>query len=546
MSRFTDAFRVLLGKPLPRKVGRTSNNFASRMYKAAQNSRLTGGFISSNSSADNESVTSLTTMRARSRALCRDSSYAKRARMVVVNNIIGTGVGMQAQVMSERDTLHTRVNDSIEEAWAEWCEADNCHTGGRLSFKHFERALQAQIFEAGEVFVRKHYKPFGKMGLPFSLELIEAERLADDLSMLPDMPRNGNFIRMGIELDKYYRPVAYYFRTRHPGEIGLQTYANDSIERVPAEQVIHLAPVDRWPQTRGEPWMHTAMLRLNDMEGYSSAEIVRARSQAIRMGFIETPDSSANYADDELDDGSLEITLEAGTVEKLNPGEKWVDSQPTAPNPNMDPFMRYMLREVAAGIGISYESLSRDYSQSNYSSSRLALLDDRDVWRFHQSWFTCDFRVALHKEWLRQAVFSEHIEAITVEQYALNPRKYEAALFKPRGWSWIDPTAEVEAYKEAIRGGLTTRGIVVAETANGLDIEDIDRLRERELKDAKARGLEFDTDPDYYMTEAVKAEAAKKQAAKPAPAPATPAAPGKPADSAASANKGRGALEVIK
>jgi capsid protein len=27
-----------------------------------------------------------------------------------------------------------------------------------------------------------------------------------------------------------------------------------------------------------------------------------------------------------------------------------------------------------------------------------------------------------------------------------DPSKFEAVLFKPRGWSWIDPTKEVEAY----------------------------------------------------------------------------------------------------
>ena len=47
--------------------------------------------------------------------------------------------------------------------------------------------------------------------------------------------------------------------------------------------------------------------------------------------------------------------------------------------------MRFMLREIAAGTGVSYESLSRDYSQSNYSSSRLALIDDRDLWRVFQT-----------------------------------------------------------------------------------------------------------------------------------------------------------------
>lgn len=80
----------------------------SRMYANARGSRLSGRFGSSgNSSADAELSSSLTALRARSRQMIRDSGYAKRAKTVVVNNVIGTGVGMQAQVkLSRTDQLH--------------------------------------------------------------------------------------------------------------------------------------------------------------------------------------------------------------------------------------------------------------------------------------------------------------------------------------------------------------------------------------------------------------------------------------------------------
>lgn len=511
------------------------------MYANARNTRLTSGFTTSDTSADSELVSSITLLRSRSRALVRDSSYAKRAKTVIVNNVIGSGIGMQAQVLTTRDELNERVNDDIEAAWCQWSEAENCHTGGRLSFESLERALMAQVFEAGEVYVRLHMRSFGSFELPLALELIEAERLADDMTIGSMAIAPGNHFRLGIECDQFYRPVAYYFRKRHKGELRYSDNSTNTIERVPADQIIPLAIVDRWPQSRGEPWMHTAATRLNDMDGYSEAEIMRARAQAVRMGIIETPEDAKSMGD-EQDDGSFEATLEPNTVLKLNTGEKWVDSAPTAPNPNVSDFMRYMLRECAAGIGVSYESLSRDYSQSNYSSSRLALLDDRDLWRFYQSWFVRDFRKKVHKVWLQQAVLSGKIPSVDVGQYAVDRRKFEAVLFKPRGWTWIDPTKEVEAFKEAIRAGLTTRTDVISQTGGGQDIEDIDTTRERELEMAAERDLVFDTDPDYYMSDAVKADAAAKAAAKPPPEAAdvtssTPSAPPK---------AGRSVLEVVR
>jgi lambda family phage portal protein len=498
------------------RTNRRASGLSQRQYATARNSRTTAGWPVTDSSADSELISSITQMRSRSRALCRDSSYAKRAKTVIVNNVIGSGIGMQAQVLTTRDVLNERVNEDIEYAWCEWCEAENCHTGGRLSFQSLERALMAQVFEAGEVYVRIHLRPFGPYGLPFALELIEAERIADDISIGTMAIQPGHHFRLGLECDEFYKPVAYYIRRRHRGELRFSDQSTNTIERVPADQIIPLAVIDRWPQSRGEPWMHTAATRMNDMDGYSEAEILRARSQAVRMGVITSAEDSASFAD-EQDDGSFEIALEPNTVARLNPGEEWTDSSPSAPNPNLNDFMRYMLLEVAAGIGVSYESLSKDYSQSNYSSSRLALLDDRDLWRFYQSWFTRDFRKKVHRAWLHQAVLSGKIPSIPIASYALDPAKFEAVLFKPRGWSWIDPTKEVEAYKEAIRAGLTTRTDVIAATGGGQDIEDIDTTRERELAMAAKRGLVFDTDPDYYMSDAVKAEAAAKAAAKPPP-----------------------------
>jgi len=139
-----------------------SGRNVARMYSAARESRLTADWTVSNGSADSELISSLTKLRGRSRALIRDVSYAKRAQVIVVNNVIGTGIGMQAQVMTSRDSLADRVNDSIEEEWQEWSQAQNCHTGGRLAFKMLERAVMAQVFAAGECFIRKHHRPFGR------------------------------------------------------------------------------------------------------------------------------------------------------------------------------------------------------------------------------------------------------------------------------------------------------------------------------------------------------------------------------------------------
>lgn len=502
----------------PQRNSAQSSRTATRMYAAARESRLTSDWSVSNGSADSELVSSLTKLRGRSRALIRDVSYAKRAQVIVVNNVIGCGIGMQAQVMTSRDVPAERLNDSIEESWCEWSEAQNCHTGGRLAFKLLERAIMAQVFAAGECFIRKHYRTFGHSKVPYALELIEAERVADEFTAPYLSAQNSNHVRMGVEVDEFYRPVAYFIRRRHPSEYRLTNFTPDMIERVPADQIIHLAVIDRWPQTRGEPWMHAVARTFNDLAGYTEAEITRARVQASTPWTIETAEDAGSFGE-EQPDGSVNMDVEPGVAKRLNPGEKMNAPSPNAPNPALDPFVRYMLRELAAGTGPSYESLSRDYSQSNYSSSRLALLDDRDLWRFYQSWFICEFRHQVHREWLQAAVLARAIPGISVEQYATDPRKFEAALFKPRGWSWIDPTKEVEAYERAIKDGMTTLTDVISQTGGGQDIEDVLNTRDRELKAIRDKGLVFETSPEFYTAEVEKAKAEAKATAKAASKP---------------------------
>jgi lambda family phage portal protein len=468
-----------------------------RLYGGSRPSRLTTFQSSSNSSADSELQFSLTKLRSSSRQLMRDAAYAKRARMITVNNVIGSGVGMQCQVKNSRGELHLRINDDIENAWDEWSYGDRCHTGGALCFADFERAAMAEVFTAGEVFIRLHRRAFGSSRIPFAIELIEAERVADEFSQPQPGPANGRSdIRLGIEVDIYGRPLAYWMRERHPGELRLDMQSVTRLERVPAADVIHLRIIDRWPQTRGEPWLHSVIRKLGDMDEYSAAELTAARMSANFFATVESPTNDEALATETNPaNDAREMNIEPGVIEQLNAGEQLKFHTPNRPNAALDPFLRYMLREVAAGAGCSYESLSRDYSQSNYSSSRLALLDDRDLWRALQQWWGRSLRAPLYAQWLQQAVLARSVASIPIEAYALDPEHYRAATFKFRGWSWIDPTKEVQAYKDAVRCGFTTVTAVVEQTGGGPDMEDVLRQRRQELDDMAARDLVFDTDP---------------------------------------------------
>lgn len=487
-------------------VGRISANMVKRMYALGKPGRLTSGWGTQTTSEDTELSTSLRTARNRSRELVRDAAYAKRAKVIIQNNLIGTGIGMQAKVLTSRGELNERINDEIEEAFEGWMDGAQCHTGEALHLSDMERQLAGQVFEAGEILVRMHPKRFGPSRVPLALEVIEPERIADEFQ--PGPAEATNQVRLGVEVNSFGAAVAYWIRNQHPGELRMSAESVGKIERVPARDIIHLRVIDRWPQTRAMPWMHASGRKFNDMDGLTEAEITASRGAACYMGFIETPDSEKNPLHaEEQEDGSFQQELEPALIDRLAPGEKFNFAAPNRPNAQLDPFMRMMLREVAAGTGPSYESLSRDYSQSNYSSSRLALMDDRDLWRVLQMWFIRTFRARLHRMWLQQAVMAKVLRTINVEQYAVDPARFEAVRFKPRGWGWIDPTKEVQAYEQAIRNGFTTVTAVIAATGDGRDLEDVLKERKHELKMMSEAGLMFDTDPSTVKkAETVKPE----------------------------------------
>lgn len=489
---------------------------SKRAYAGAAMGRLNSDWTALNTSADSEIIGSLRILRARSRELLRDNEYAKAAVRTIKNNVIGSGIGMQAQVKTAGGKLLDKVNDSIEDAWEAWTEKDTCDPAGKLSFADMERLIMGSIVENGEVLVRKVRRPFGKGTLPYALELIEPDRLIDQWSIA--RAENGNMIRMGVEQDSWGRPVAYWLYPHHPGDYQFSSFVASALIRVPAEEIIHLFIPERIGQTRGVPWFHATLKRLRHMQGYEEAEIVAARAAASIVGIIESGEGLVpDLTDDEEEDSSHAPTLsmEPGTFQQLQPGEKFTGFNPSRPNAGMDPFMRYMLRAFSTGVGVSYPSVSGDYSQSNYSASRLALLDDRDLWRVLQGWLIRNLRTDVHRDWIGAAVLSGRL---SIPDYYTNTAKYWQVRFKPRGWSWIDPVKEVAAYKAAVRAGFMTQADVIGLTSEHADLEDVLKQRRRELDMMKELELVFDTDPAQVDLKGAEQAAAPAQGDAEAPA----------------------------
>jgi lambda family phage portal protein len=473
--------------PFNRKQQRAvTSRMKQRSYAGAAFGRLVNDWVTSTTSMDAELRSSLVKLRDRARQLGRDNDYMRSFLREVQNNVIGQGISFQAQVRQERgQRLNEKINDEIEAKWCKWTRKENCHVAGTLNFQEIERLIIRNVAESGEVIVRKVFQKFGKSRIPLALEVIEPDLLDENMN---GVSSEGNEIRMGVEVDQWQRPVAYHFRSAHPGDLNAHSIESrvGRHKRVPAGEIMHLFISERGLQSRGAPWIASAIMRLRHMQGYEEAEVIHARSSAAIMGFIQTPEGEPSA--DGVVEGEKVYDFEPGVFKHLAPGETVEIPQVQRPGGQFDPFMERMLRGTCAGIGASYEAVSKDYSKSNYSSSRLSLLTDRDQWKVLQRWMIDNFHQPVLEAWLDMAVLSGELN---LKGYEINPDPYQSVKWMPRGWNYVDPQKEVEAFKEGVRSGFMTQADVVSQ--GGGDLEELMTQREREIKRAKELGLSFDT-----------------------------------------------------
>jgi lambda family phage portal protein len=465
-----------------------------RGYDAATSSRLTSNWSVSNSSADAALKGAIAPLRYKSRDLVRNSPFARQAVRAIESNTIGAhGIKLQAQCRQQRGKrLDTKINNQIEQAWSNWKRYDSCHTAGRLCFTDIEKVIVRSLVTDGEIFVRFVRKPFGRSQIPFALELLEADQL--DSEYTGRSSKKKNTWRMGIEQNEFGRAVQYAFLKKHPGDTPFGTPVGQREHMlVPASEICHIFVSNRPSQSRGEPWLSSSILSLHHLAGFQEASVIRARAASSLMGFITSPEGELDQGG-EVYDNERVSQFEPGKFSYLQAGESVTVPDFDSPNSEFPEFMSAMLRSVASGCGISYESVSKDFSKTNYSSSRLSLLEDRNHYRSLQTYLIENFHSRVFDAWLEMATLSG---ALVLPSYDTEPERYRKVRWIPRGWDWIDPQKEIVAAKEAIKAGLKTQAQIVSE--NGGDLEELLPARQAEVEAAQQLGLVFDTDMSTYQ-----------------------------------------------
>jgi lambda family phage portal protein len=481
----TRLLRRLGLQPIPRDQPRRSRR---RAYAGALISRLTNDWMSSQASADAEIRTSLRKLRDRSREMVRNNPYAKQAKRTTQINVVGSGIKLQSQVQQVRTRKpNEQVNRLIEQKWNMWCRAQHCDVAGRHSFHMMEWLAVGALPESGEALFRIIRRPFGGSRVPLALEMLEADVL-DEEYQGPTLARENEW-RMGVEINEWGRPVRYAFLTRHPGDYWFQNVPEKGGKHVflPAEDVIHLFIPERPQQNRGVPWFHPVMADAHQLQGYEEAAVIRARAGASIMGFVTSPEGELEG--DDVEDQRRISEFEPGMFKYLEPGQNVTVPNINSPDQQFEMFVRNKVRRFASGFGCSYETLSRDFSDTNYSSSRLSLLEDREHWKVVQAYLIEHFHMRVFREWLNLAVLAGELP---FDDYDARPERYDTPRWMARGWDWVDPLKEAKAYREMEQAGYMTKSQIAAKL--GGDFYDNLTELSREQQAAVDLSVELDRD----------------------------------------------------
>jgi lambda family phage portal protein len=280
------------GSARQRRKARREHAQQVRQFEAARADRLRVGWAAraSRASADAMVYRDLAELRARSREQAINNPYAKRFLQLLSTQVLGPeGPRLQIKATTASGEPDPDASAAVVAGWEAWARP-GCEVTGRLTLGGVLALWLQGVARDGEALLRR-VRGWGRNPYGYALQLLEPDRL--DLLLNRELP-GGARIRMGVELDPWGAPVAYYLLSQHPGEYEW-SYQGRQYMRVPASEIFHSFIPLRAEATRGVPWAHASMVELHHLSEYRGSEMIAAEMGAKRTGFYEfDPDAFDN------------------------------------------------------------------------------------------------------------------------------------------------------------------------------------------------------------------------------------------------------------
>ena len=448
----------------------------------------------------------------RARDVALNDGYAAGVVAIHKDNIVGNQFRLNSQPNAEvlgieeeswlqefQSQVEARFNNTAEST-RHWLDAS-----GMNDFTALIRQAIGMFLIHGEVLAVAEWIDNPKRPYSTAIQLISPRRLSNPYNLADD-----EHFQNGVERDNYGRAVAYHIRESHPFDFR-QPEKNYKWKRVEAEtawgrqQVIHIIEQMLPDQTRGISEMVSVLKQMRMTRRFQDVELQQAVLQATYAASIESDlppqliaeimganpnaPSFGEAAKSMLSSilhhrATNNLQLDGARIPVLHPNTKLNLQQLGQPSGVGSSYEQSLLRHIAAGLGVSYEQFSRDYTQTNYSSARASMNETFKFMQSRKKMVADRFATAIYRLWLEEQINLGNIPLPKGKGKLWiykNPEIFDA-LAK---CSWIgaargqiDEMKETQASILKVKFGLSTMELEAAKY--GLDWRELLKQRKRE------------------------------------------------------------------
>jgi lambda family phage portal protein len=427
-------------------------------------------------------------MRVRERA--KNDAYMRRFLGLFKTNVVGPdGFKLKMDVISEdgvdangQPRSDTNANMILKRDFNKWAEEPKWVDAAKKKNLTDMTALVANYWARdGEAIVRM-LPGFGWPDNPFafSMKVYRPDILDKNLNQKLD---NGNQIVLGVENDSWGAAVAYHFIGSYDPYLNMQTAFSRNHIRIPADQIIHLFLEEEEDQVRGTPMAGAVLTNMRMADGYDEAELVAARDAACSMGTYQTQGGEEPVPRKKIG-SDIVLDKEPGQRQILPEGWEFKDHIPNRPNDAFADFKKAVLRKIAGGLLVNYNTFANDLEGVNYSSLREGKLTEQDFWKCFQAFLSARFLRKMFREGWLPMYLSTGMSDLPISKM----EKFKRDKWLGKRWQWVDPQREAKGAAIDVEHGWKTDTEITAD--RGGDFEENVRITTHEAEITKGTPLE--------------------------------------------------------
>lgn len=422
--------------------------------------------------------------------IARNDAFAMSGVQLHRDNIVGSLFMLNAKpriiALGMDDTWATEFQEEVEAKFGLWAESFNNwpDQARKNTLTSMIRLAIGVYLTGGEVLATAEWSRDRDRPYRTAIQMVALDRLSNPMNMAYDMEKT----RGGVHMNAAGAPIGYYIRRASKGgawdwgRSAQWSYirARNGFGR---PQVIHVMEQERPAQTRGVSQLTAGLKEMRITKRFRDITLQNAVVNASFAAAIESElptgqvfealgggdvgTSVVNYAQQFLgavaaySNNARNMQIDGVKIPHLMPGTKLNMLPMGKPGGVGTEFEQSLLRYISANLGVSYEQLSKDYSETNYSSARAGMLE---TWKFMQGrkkMVADRFATMVYRLWFEEAVNAGHIEAMNARSVpniydGLNMEAFCQCDWIGAGRGQIDELKETQAAILRIKNRLST------------------------------------------------------------------------------------------